>query len=141
MTLPAWPTDLPRPLRTSWGSALQDPRLRRAAETGPPGYRRRYSSVARIVGMEIDVSRAEKAVFDRFFEDTLKLGSLPFTMPDPVTDGWALLDTDGNPLLDGNGAPILLGAIWVCLFGAEMPTESIPGGTRFRIAFTVAVMP
>ena len=92
MTLPAWPSELPRPSRASWSAQLQDPRARRSAENGPPGYRRRFSSAARLVTMEIEVSRNGKAVFDTFHAD-LAYGSLPFTMPDPTTDGWPLLSS------------------------------------------------
>lgn len=141
MTLPAWPTDLPKPVRASWSGQRQDARQRRAVETGPPGYRRRFSAVARIVGMQIDVTRSQKAVFDTFFEQTTQFGALPFVMPDPTTDGWAMLDAAGQPMLDGTGTPILLSATWLCLFGSEPPTEGIPAGTRFSISFTVAVMP
>ena len=141
MTLPAWPSDLPKPTRTSWSGQRQDGRQRRSVDTGPPGYRRRFSSVARIHGMQLDVTRSQKAVFDTFYEETTAFGALPFTMPDPTTDGWALLDADGAPILDGAGTPILLAATWVCLFGVEPPTEGIPAGVRFTINFTVAVMP
>jgi hypothetical protein len=141
MTLPAWPTDLPRPMRPSWSAQAQDPRQKRAAETGPPGYRRRYSNTARTVALEIDVTRHGKSVFERFVEEDIGDGTLPFTMPDPTTDGWALLDSAGNPMLDGSGTPILLAATWVCLMGDQMPVETISAGVRFRIGFFVSVMP
>lgn len=141
MTLPAWPSDLPKPMRPSWSAQTQDGRQKRAAETGPPGYRRRYSSTAKMVALEIDVTRAGKAVFDTFFGETIAQGTLPFTMPDPTTDGWAWLNSDGEPILDGAGNPILLAATWVCLMGDQMPVETISGGVRFRIGFTVSVMP
>jgi hypothetical protein len=140
MTVPAWPSALPRPNRPGWQSQLGDPRLAKAADTGPPGYRRRWSSVARNVSLVIDVSRSERAVFDTFFEQTTDFGSLPFTMSDATTDGWPLLAGDGSPVLDGAGAPILLSAEWLCLFGEDMPTTTIKG-VRFVISFSVVVMP
>ncbi|QEW21228.1 hypothetical protein LA6_003436 [Marinibacterium anthonyi] len=99
-----------------------------------------YSSVARQVSLAIECSRAQKAVFDQFFEETTGFGALPFTMPDPTTDGWPLLADDGAPLLTTAGQPILLARQWLCLFGRETPQETLRGVT-FRIAFSVSVMP
>lgn len=140
MTLPAWPSDLPRPTRRGYSARGQDGRRRRSFETGPPSYAGRFSSRARQVALEVIVTRAQKAVFDQFVDETTAGGSLPFTMPDPMTDGWALLDADGAPILDGDGTPILLSAQWVCLFGEEMPEESMVG-VEFPVTFTVWVMP
>jgi len=140
MSVAEWPADLPKPQRSGYQAQFQDPRKGRSAEAGPPGWDRRYSGVARMVSLSIDVTRSQKAVFDNFFEDVALHGSLPFWMPDPVTDGWALLTSDGVPLLDQDGAPILLSARWLCLFGQDMPTETIYA-TRFVIGFSVAVMP
>lgn len=135
-----WPTDLPRPQRSGYQGQVQDPRIRRRSEAGPPGYRRRFSSVARIVTLAIDVSRDEKSVFDRFHQVETAMGSLPFIMPDPTLDGWSLLDTDANPLLTPDGDPLLVSAPWLCLFGDTSPVETIRG-IRFQITFPVAVMP
>lgn len=140
MTVAIWPTDLPRPMRSGFQSQLDDPRMRKQSETGPPGYRRRFSSVARSVGMTIDVARWQKAVFDNFYEIQMSHGSLPFWMPDPLTDGWAMLTETGAPILTETGAPLLLSAQWLCLFGGSTPAETIKG-VRFRIAFTISVLP
>lgn len=112
----------------------------KSASNGPPGYRRRYSSAARQVGLTISVYRWQKAVFDQFFEETTRFGSLPFSMPDPVTDGWPALSTDGMPLLTTGGQPILLARQWICLFGQDMPSDTIRG-VKFQISFSVSVMP
>jgi hypothetical protein len=141
MSPATWPETLPRPTRAGYEAAVIDPRLRRSAETGPPGYRRRWSSVARDVALSIVVSRADKAVFDRFHAETTAWGTRPFWMPDPVTDGWPMLTSDGRPLLTAGGAPILLAARWLCLFGDSPPVEHIRGGLEFEIAFPVVVMP
>jgi len=140
MTLPAWPSGLPCPKRAGHQSQFDDPRLKKAADTGPPGYRRRWSSVARNVALAIEVTRAEKAIFDTFHQVTTQMGALPFTMADPTTDGWALLDNVGNPVLDGNDTPILLAAQWLCLFGEEMPLETFDVGL-FQLSFSVWVLP
>lgn len=140
MSPAVWPSDLPRPNRAGYQAQLQDPRLSRSREQGPPGYRRRWSSVARPVSMVIDVTRSQKAQFDAFVEQTTQMAVLPFWMPDPTTEGWLLLNESGQPILTEAGVPVLLGAQWLCLFGAQMPVETIKGN-RFLISFSVTVMP
>jgi len=140
MSIAIWPESLPRPMRNGFQSQTLDPRKSKSAETGPPGYRRRFSSVARDYSMTIDVPRSEKAVFDNFYQTETKFGSKPFWMPDPTTDGWPLLTAAGEPLLIDTGAPLLLSARWLCLFGATTPRETIKG-IRFQIAFAITVLP
>lgn len=139
MTL-AWPDELPRPLRDSWNRSPQDARQKRPTEAGPPGFRRRFSSAAKLVSMAVELDKNQQMIFWRFYEEDTAMGSLPFTMADPTTDGWPMLDGAGNPMLTDEGMPILLSAQWLCLFGEQVPTESLKG-VRFRIAFSVAVMP
>lgn len=140
MTLAAWPSTLPKPNRDAHQAQLQEARLTRSAETGPPAFRRRWSAVAKTVGLAVDVDRTGKSTLDAFFETTLKHGALPFTMPDPVTDGWPLLTDGGAPVLDEGGAPVLMSAIWICKF-AEPPRETLTRPLWFRMAFSVLVMP
>jgi hypothetical protein len=61
-------------------------------------------------------------------------------MPDPTTDGWPLLDATGQPLLDGQGRPLLRAGTWLCLWGDQLPVETILG-IEFRKTFSVVVMP
>ena len=112
MSLPIWPDALPSPLRTAYLAQRQDIRARRSVN-GPPSYRRRFSSGARLVSLAIEVPRSGKAVFDQFYDLITHDGTLPFMMPDPATDGRALLTERGDPILSGNGDPILLSAIWL----------------------------
>lgn len=140
MSVPHWPADLPRPRRAGYQAQTIDPRLKRKAETGPPSYRRRWSATVRTVTLTLKVSRAQKAVFDRFIDEVIEQGSTPFYMPDPTTDGWPVLADGGAPLLTGTGAPLLMAARWLCLLGDDMPRETIQG-TRFLITLTVLVMP
>ena len=135
-----WPEDLPRPERESWQSKPQDARLKRQNEAGPPGYRRRFSSVATIVNLSLVLTRHEKAVFDAFFAEDTAHGSRLFTMPDPTTDGWTLLTDAGAGMLTADGAPILLSATWLCSFGDQTPSESLQG-LEFLKTFSVVVLP
>ncbi|MEL7113975.1 MAG: hypothetical protein AAGP08_00040 [Pseudomonadota bacterium] len=140
MTVLTWPSELDPPLRESWRRQPVDPRQARARSAGPLGWKRRYSSTAYIVGLELELSRDQKAVLDNFFKEDTEDGTLPFSMPDPTTDGWALLDHEGRPILVQDGVPLLLSANWLCQFGEELPQESLIG-VRFRAAFSLLVLP
>ncbi|MDQ0454721.1 hypothetical protein [Rhizobium paknamense] len=140
MTIPIWPESLPRPERNTWQRTSTDPRIKRPSDSAVPSYRRRFSAVARPVSLSILVSRANKAVFDQFYEEKTGYGTTPFYMPDPTTDSWPLLDDSGNPILTDTGQPILLGEQWLVVFGDQVPTEAIVG-VEFRISFSVTVMP
>lgn len=140
MTVPTWPTDLPPPTRSGYRSQVDDPRKHRSAEAGLPGYRRRWSRTGRKIEVILELSRAQKAVFDTFHGATTASGALPFWMPDPAADGWPLLTASNQRVTDEGGKALLLSAMRLCLFGAEMPQETIRGVT-FRIAFPIVVMP
>ena len=136
-----WPSELPLPTRDGHAGTWQESRLRRAADGGPPGWRRRFSSAARNVSLVVVLDRAQRQIFDAFWELDTRHGSRPFTMPDPLTEGWPLLDGDGAPMLTGDGEPILLAATWLCLFGDEPPSERISRALEFDVSFSVWVMP
>lgn len=144
MTVPVWPEELPRPERNTYGAQHQDPRKQRRSEAGPPGWLRRFSSAAKIVSLSVDLSRDEKAVFDNFHQVDAAMGSLPFWVPDPTTDGWGLLNHASAQILVAggphDGEPLLLGAVWLCSFGTQMPRETITG-VRFRKTFELVVYP
>lgn len=141
MSYPSWPAGLVQFERSGWQSQRQDARRRRQGDAGPPAWRRRFSSVARTVGLSLVTDRNGKAVFDRFYEDTTAEGSSLFWMPDPATDGWPLIRQNGMPLLTGDGQPLVMGARWLCSFGDEPPVETMVGDAEFRFAFSVVVMP
>lgn len=144
MTVPVWPEALPRPERNTWGAQHQDPRKQRRSEAGPTTWQRRFSSAAKIVSLSVEVSRDELAVFDKFHRHDTAMGSLPFWMPDPTTDGWGFWTHTGAPMLIAggphDGEPILLAAMWLCSFGGQMPRETI-SGVRFRKTFELVVYP
>lgn len=141
MSYPNWPVELVQFERSGWQSQRQDARRRRQGDAGPPAWRRRFSSVARTVGLSLVTDRNGKAVFDRFYEETVDFGSKLFWMPDPSTDGWPILTNRGIPLLTGAGVPLTMSARWLCSFGDEPPVETIIGDRDFRLAFSVFVMP
>lgn len=140
MTLPFYPPELPKPERAGYQFSRGDGRSRTQEDRGPFNVRRRFSAVANAVAFSTILTRAELARFDRFFDEEVAGGSLPFLMPDPATDGWALLTDEGVPLLTDEGVPLLLAETWVCLFGAQLPAAR-PVGVQFRVTFEIAVMP
>ncbi len=140
MTILNWPADLPAPERNTWRSTPQEARQKRQSDAGPQGYRRRFSSVAKTVNLSVILKRQQKAVFDTFFERDTRHGIIKFWMPDPTTDGWALLTSTGSPLLTDDGTPMLLAARWLCQFGEELPVETIQG-VEFRKTFSITVLP
>lgn len=141
MSWPVWPEGLNKFDRPGWQVQVQEARQRRQSEFGPPGWKRRFSSVARYVSLSLTLSRDERAVFDRFYEEDCAQGSLPFYMPDPATHGWQLLATGGQQLLDGSGAPLLLAETWLCSWGEVPPAETITGQVDFLKTFQVVVLP
>lgn len=140
MTYPVWPTLLPRPERPTWSSTPQEARVKRQNDAGPPGWRRRFSSAATMVSLSVLLTRNQRAAFDQFYQVDCKRGSQLFWMPDPTTDGWPMMTADGALLLDGMGQPLLMSGTWLCVFGDQVPVESIQG-TEFRKTFNIAVMP
>lgn len=141
MAYPMWPEGLAKFERSGWQLQPQDARRRRQSDAGPPGFRRRFSSVAKKVGLTLVVSRSNLARFWRFYEEDCANGSGLFRMPDPATDGWPLLTHDGVPLLTEKGQPLLIAAHWLCAWGDEPPVESVNVQTQFKVTFSVWVMP
>lgn len=139
MSIPLWPTDLPKPTRSGYQRQRVDTRLRKQ-QGGTLGYRKRYSLSVKLMDLEIEVTRAQKAVFDQFFDETTQNGTLPFYMPDPATDGYPLLTDAREQILTDDGTPILIAAQLLCLFSDTMPVERA-FHSEFAISFQVAVMP
>lgn len=141
MSYPVWPTDLPRPERDSYQLQPQDARRKRSFETGPPGYRRRFSAVAKLVSLSLILSAHHRALFDAFYEADCAQGASLFWMPDPTRAGWPLLATDGTPLLGPGGVPLLIASRWLCAWGDAPPIETSVEQVKWRKQFQVVVMP
>jgi len=135
-----WPSRLPGALRSDFGRSFIDTRVAKKAETGPPGYRKRYSLMAMRYQIAIAVTQDQLQVFDNFYINTLNNGSLPFTMDQPELIGAFLLDEDGDPVLDDDDQPILLDIEALFLFGDE-PPQTVPHGIGFKINFDLVKMP
>lgn len=139
MALPRWPEELDPPLREGYAIARSENRLRRPLEQGPHRQRRKFSSVPTSVPMIIDVSRDHRARFDRFYDEQVVSGSLPFLIKDPTTHGLPIMIA-GVWLLDAAGQVITMAAWQLARFGAPPPQATVIG-VRYRIHFTIEVMP
>lgn len=139
MSIPSWP-ELPLPTQAGYGFQPEDPRTKRTREAGPPGYRPRYSSVATTMRLGLDLDRNQREIFWDFYRKDCKNGSTTFTMADPITDNWPLLSIDGKPLLNEAGRPLLLAKRLLCLWGDEVPSETLEG-LRFKLTFAISIMP
>ncbi|MBY6117400.1 hypothetical protein KUW09_24625 [Mameliella alba] len=141
MSVPIWPVELPRPLRSAYAETLQDNRRRRAAEHGVPRYAPRYSGVPALVQLKLVLDPEQQGLLDRFYRSDLATGTLPFWMPDPRRDGLPLLDTDGTPLLFEDDTPILGERVMLCLWGDEPPLKGPVRGTSIDYSFAVYDLP
>lgn len=142
MTAPVWPSsDLPTPLFEGYSTQSGDMRLKRQVESGPPGYRRRFSVNLKTVNLSIDVTVTQMLIFDYFFETTLHVGTLPFWMADPILDGAGLEDGD-DPIIDSNANEIAITVNRLYVFGNDMPrtTPFVIGG-KYKIDFSLVQMP
>ena len=138
-----WPATLPPPQRDSWQLQPQDARRKRSNDAGPPGYRRRFSSVAKSVSMAVKLTHDQRAIFDRFYRETCQAGSIRFWMPDPSTDGWPLTTESGAPLwVDAESRePLTHSERWLCAWGDQMPAETVVDQVKFLKSFQIWVLP
>lgn len=140
MSYPVWPTTLPRPERSGYQLQPQDARRKRGFESGPPGYRRRFSAVAKMVSLSVVLNSYQREIFDTFYEVSCAEGAVLFWLPDPTRDGWPVLGATGAPLLGAGGVPLVASARWLCAWGDAPPIETLQG-IEFRKQFQVVVMP
>lgn len=141
MTIPTWPTDLPKPLRSAWGEQRQDARRRRAADYGPQRYARRFTAVPVQQQLKLIIDHELEGVLDAFYREDLAEGALPFWMPDARRDGIPLLDEDGTPLLYEDDEPILCDRLMLCLWGDEPPLKAPIKGTEVEVSFSIWDLP
>ena len=138
-----WPATLPPPQRNSWQILPQEARRKRQSDAGPPGYRRRFSSVAKSVSLTVKLTHSQRAVFDRFFHETCREGAVRFWMPDPSNEGWSLTTESGVQLFVDTEMqePLMLNERWLCAWGDQLPAESIVDQVKFLKSFQVWVLP
>lgn len=85
-----WPASLPQyVLQQGFSEKEPDTMLETQMEAGPPKARRRFTTDYREFTVALQMSAAQRATFQTFFNTTVKGGSLPFDWVDPVTQGAA----------------------------------------------------
>lgn len=83
--MPNYPTTLPNQF-LGLRDKKEDNVLRTQMDAGPSFSRRRYTAVSRTLGVPVVFNGAQRVIFDDFFRDDLKDGSLSFDWTDPVDD-------------------------------------------------------
>lgn len=89
MPTPTYPTTLPNQL-LGLRDKREDNVVRTQMEAGPAITRRRYTASVRTLSVPVVFTGAQRAIFEDFFEDDLKSGSLSFEWNDPLTDETAI---------------------------------------------------
>jgi hypothetical protein len=142
MAIPVWPLELPqRVLTDGYSEKARDGRMFSRTSAAPGKVRRRYSSAVLPVAAAIIVTYEQKSRLERFIDEEIAGGVLPFTMPDQTHDGLPLLDGDGDPVLDGDGIPILITANWLARFSENGLPQYTPWGIQFMASFQLDVLP
>lgn len=142
MTISSYPADLPPPIRADYAEQSGEGRALFRPDAGPSQPRLRFAAVVDDIPFTISVKRWQLALFDRFYDETLKKGTLPFTMPAPLVDGFAILDEDGVPLLDENDAPLLYGETMLVTFADQgLPRRTSLQADLYRVSFRLGRLP
>lgn len=83
---PTWPATIPQtPIYGGFTEQRQPNNAGFAPEVGPPKSRRRSTAVGVPTSATFEMTTAQVATFDTFFETTLADGSLSFTWAHPLT--------------------------------------------------------
>lgn len=81
-----WPASLPqKPQSQGFRETVPEVIVRTDMDAGPAKVRRRFTAAVRNLQMTMEMSNAQIATFDTFFNDTIKGGALNFDFPDPRT--------------------------------------------------------
>lgn len=141
MTVPIWPTELPRPNRAGYGRTLPDGRSSTRPEAGPPRVRRRFSAAPSPMTLVFDMTLDQRARFHLFWSEDTAGGSLPFWMADWTLDGHVLSTDDGSVLTTDSGADITIDTAMLVMFATDQaPAETIVG-LKYRFTVQLSIMP
>jgi len=84
--MPAWPGTLPtKPLMRGYQESHDDPKLRSPMDAGPAKVRRRFTATVFKFNAGFILTDTELTIFEDFYADDLKHGSLSFTWVHPRT--------------------------------------------------------
>lgn len=148
-----WPSDLPLDIdQSGFGLSRPEGRLRSKTSTGPGKSRRISTAAPALVSASMVLSTNDVARFERFYEEELLNGTLPFVVADKRYDGQPLTTSEGDNitcpdgntmLLDGNvipateGGDILISAYVLARFGETVPQLSAVTGDLYRYAMQI----
>lgn len=118
MAVPVFPATLPRSLQDGFQIVYNDGRIVFRNDAGPPNIRRRFSSVTKSVSLSYELTKAQLDTFNTFYETTVKQGTLPFTMTNPIDAA----------------------VTWLVTFGMKLPVVT-NRATRYTVSFEVTVLP
>lgn len=142
MTIPSYPSELPAPLRADYSEQSGEGRMLFRPDAGPAALRQRFAAVTDVIPFTTMVERWQLGLFDSFYFDVTKKGALPFIIPAPLTDGFAILDEDLAPLLDENSVPLLYTETMMVLFADQgLPARSQVDVESYRVTFRLARLP
>jgi hypothetical protein len=136
-----WPDGVPCPNWRDYAISFGDGRTMTQIEAGPPRMRRRFSSMPDSATLSITMTRDQYAMFRFFFFTTLKSGSLPFWLRDPILDGTIMLDENGEVVLDEEDQPVNVEAQDICMFGADPPGVRMLSPELVSVTMTIFRMP
>lgn len=86
MANPTWPTTLPSFVQEGgYTEALQDQTVESNVDAGPAKIRRRFTKSLRKFGITLQMLPAQVTIFETFWQNTVKGGSLPFDWVHPRT--------------------------------------------------------
>ncbi|WP_411034546.1 hypothetical protein [Shinella sp. BYT-45] len=142
MSVPSYPSELPPPLRADYAEQSGEGRAVFRPDAGPPSVRLKFAAVVDTVPFSTSLERWQLGVFDRFFSETLKKGTLPFTMPAPLIDGFAMLDENCEPLLDENDKTLLFPETMLVMFADQgLPQRMQVDVEEYRVRFSLMRLP
>jgi hypothetical protein len=81
-----WPATLPEfVLEQGYSEKFQNQTIESAMDSGPMKSRRRFTKAIREFSITLQMTTAQKAIFETFWLTTLRGGSLPFDWVHPLT--------------------------------------------------------
>ncbi|GEC52264.1 hypothetical protein ABIF38_006426 [Bradyrhizobium japonicum] len=134
-----WPDDLPCCPLDGISAGPRSARIVTPVDVGPPKMRRRGAPL-RTIALAHYFDANQRARFDRFWDEDLRYGTLPFLYRDPHFNNYLLSTELGAVLQDENGVPIRVESWILCVFSANQPTWSKRGG-KFFPQFEIVELP
>lgn len=142
MTIPSYPSELPAPLRDDFSHQAGDGRSFFRPDAGPSAPRLRFAATSDIIPFSTMLERWQLGAFEKFYIEDLKKGSLPFTIPAPLTDGFVMLDEQLNVLLDENYEPLLYTETMLVIFAEQgLPAFNQVDVEAYRASFRLMRLP